>query len=247
MEVSEHIEALRDDGDLFAKAATEAGPDAAIPTCPEWKMRDLVRHQGIVHRWATAHVANGSTEPVNGVEEAVGAGPDDASFVDWFREGHTALVDALTNAPPDLQCWTFLKAPSPLAFWARRQCHETGMHRADAESALGAITPFPPAVAADGIDELLTGFITRRGGRLTSEEPRTFAVHTTDTNDDWLVRIRDRVETIRGHEDADCIISGTASDLHLFLWNRIDATSLHVTGDPSLLDLWRTSVTIRWS
>jgi uncharacterized protein (TIGR03083 family) len=195
----------------------------------------------------STHVADARTERADGIEEAIGDGPDDGSFVDWFRDGHAALVAALESAPPDLECWSFLAAPSPLAFWARRQCHETGIHRVDAQGALGPISPIPPAVAADGIDELLTGFITRRGGRLKSDEPRTLGVHTVDTNDDWLVRIADRVQTSRGHDDADCIISGHASDLHLLLWNRRSLDGIHVTGDRALLDQWRDSVTIRWS
>jgi len=40
----------------------------------------------------------------------------------------------LASAPPDLDCLTFLAAPSPLAMWARRQAHETAIHRVDAES-----------------------------------------------------------------------------------------------------------------
>ena len=247
MEISEHVAALRDDGELMAKAVAAAGADAAIPTCPDWKMRDLVRHMGIVHRWATAHVAEARTEMFDGIEEAVGAGPDDDSLVEWLREGTHALVAALVAAPADLECWSFLPAPSPLAFWARRQCHETGMHRADAESASRPISPFPPAVAADGIDELLSCFVTRRGGRLESDRPRSLGIHTTDTNDDWVVHISDVVRTTRGHDDADCVVSGPASDLHLFLWNRRDRDALHVTGDAGLLDLWRQSVTIRWS
>jgi len=242
VEISEHLAALREDGDLMAKAIEAAGPDARIPTCPEWTMRDLARHTGTVHRWATANVSQPSTEPATPPD----ASPDDASLVEWFRAGVTELIAAIEAAPPDVECWSFMAAPSPLAFWARRQCQETGIHRADAEGASGAITPFAPAVAVDGIDELLTGFITRRGGRLSSEQPRTLGVHTADTDDDWTVRIAENVATTRGHEDADCVISATASDLHLFLWNRVDQSKVHVTGDASLLDQWRDSVTIRW-
>ena len=97
MEVSEHIDALRAEGELMAKAAATAGADAAVPTCPDWTMRDLVRHTGVVHRWATVHVAEARTSPAETVEEALGDGPDDASLVDWFREGHAALVDALSS------------------------------------------------------------------------------------------------------------------------------------------------------
>ena len=242
MEISEYLAALRDDGDLMAKAIAAVDPDAPIPTCPDWTMRDLVRHTGVVHRWARANVAHPGTEPA----EPDAADPDDATLVDWFREGVVELANTLEAAPPDLQCWTFMAVPSPVAFWARRQCHETGIHRADAEGASGAVTSFPPSVAADGIDELLVAFITRRGGRLASDVPRTLGVHTTDTNDDWVVHIADSVTTTRGHEDAECVISGPASDVHLFLWNRLDRSQIHVTGDAALLDKWRDSVTIRW-
>jgi uncharacterized protein (TIGR03083 family) len=246
VEIAEHIAALRNDGELFAKAAAAVAPDAPIPTCPEWTMRDLVVHQGQVHRWATANVTHPSSEPADAAA-AMGPEPDDAMLVDWFRYGIQGLVDALESAEPDVACWAFMAAPSPLAFWARRQCHETGMHRADAESASGPISPFPALVAVDGIDELLRAFITRPGGRLKSETPRTLLARSTDTGDDWLVRIsRDDVVTDRAAGAADCTVSGGASDLHLFLWNRIGADALAVEGDRSVLDLWRGSVTIRW-
>jgi len=48
---------------------------------------------------------------------------------------------ALSAAPPDLRCWTFLPAPSPLAMWARRQAHETTVHRVDAELAAASVAP----------------------------------------------------------------------------------------------------------
>jgi uncharacterized protein (TIGR03083 family) len=247
VETAEHIAALRNDGELFASAIGAVAPDAAIPTCPEWVMRDLVVHQGTVHRWATTNIAHPSTEPADPAA-AVGPAPDDAGLLDWFLDGHQVLVDALENADPDVVCWTFIAVPSPLGFWARRQCHETGVHRADAESAAGRISPFPPSVAADGIDELLCAFITRPGGRLKSETPVTLLARATDTGDDWLVRVsHDGVVTERSGGTADCSVSGPASVLHLFLWNRTGTDALAVEGDRSVLDLWRGSVTIRWS
>jgi uncharacterized protein (TIGR03083 family) len=245
VEVAELIAGLRQDGELMAKAAAAVEPDAPIPTCPEWVMRDLVLHTGQVHRWATVHVAEQLVEAADAAA-VMGQAPENARLVDWFRDGHQTLVDALESAEPDLDCWSFMTAPSPLAFWARRQCHETGIHRADAESASGPISPFPAAIAADGVDELLRCFITRPGGRLKSDTPRTLLVQTTDTGDDWLVRISDKVETERSSGAADCTVTGPASDVHLFLWNRGDTSTVDVKGDKSLLDLWRTSVTIRW-
>src|SRR5258706_12045265 len=116
----------------MADAAERNGLDAAVPTCPDWTVRDLVRHTGGVHRWAAAHVAGARVEPIATMEEVVGDWPADEELVTWFRDGHTALVETLLAADPTLDCYTFLPAPSPVAFWARRQAHETAIHRADA-------------------------------------------------------------------------------------------------------------------
>ncbi len=97
----------------------------------------------------------------------------DESLLDWFREGHAALVDALSRAPDDLSCWTFLAAPSPRAFWARRQAHETAIHRADAQSPTASMTPSDTDLAADGVDELLFRFMARPR-RLALDRDRSF-------------------------------------------------------------------------
>lgn len=242
METAEFIEVLRRDGGLLADAAEAAGPDARVPSCPGWRVRDLVRHQGAVHRWATRFVAEGRTRP-----EPIAAETreDDAQLVPWFREGHERLVAALEAAPADLECWYFLKAPTPLAFWARRQAHETAVHRVDAELALGRTpSPVDPRFAADGIDELLAAFHVRERSRVRSERPGTLRVRTVDTDtarDDWLARVSAGPMVVErpASGEADCTVSGTAEELYLTLWNRGPYEKLQVTGDASLLDLWR--------
>jgi uncharacterized protein (TIGR03083 family) len=250
MEIAEHVAALRLQGELLAEAAGAVDLDTRVPSCPEWRVRDLVRHIGGVHRWAATHVAEARTGPLDAAEqERVMAPPDaDGALIGWFREGHADLVRTLEAAPPDLRCWSFLPAPSPLAFWARRQAHETAIHRADAQGPSGTITPFPAALAADGVDELLWGFASRRNGRLRADPPRSLHLHATDTGADWLVRIApDRIDVSREPADADWSVRGSASDLYLLLWNRRGTDGLQVEGDPALLDLWRASVSVRWS
>jgi len=248
MEIAEHIAALRAAGRRLAEAAADCDLDAPVPTCPDWRLRDLVHHVGTIHRWATSFV-NGTRrdryDPFADMTEA--DWPPDAALVDWFRAGHAGLVQALDAAPPDLDAPTFLPAPSPLAFWARRQAHETTIHRVDAESPSGAITPCPPAFACDGIDEILFGFAARRGSRLVADPPQRLALHTTDLPADWLIEIGPSGPTTRHeHGPADCTVSGPAADLYLLLWNRRPADGLDVAGDASLLDRWRTSVQVRW-
>jgi uncharacterized protein (TIGR03083 family) len=215
-------------------------------------VRDLVRHQGGVHRWASAIVSGERAEPI-GLDEAVGQWPSDDDLVDWFRHGHSALIDALSVADPDLACWTFLAAPSPLAMWSRRQAHETAIHRVDAELAAGtAPTAVPPRVAADGIDELLTCFITRPGRGLRTDRPASLAIGCVDATARWLMQIGpDGVETrsvdSAADADADCQVTGTANDLYLCLWNRGQTEHLSVERNRGLLDLVLDQVHVRWS
>lgn len=245
---AEHIEVLRREGELLACAAERSTWDTQIPTCPEWNMRDLVRHMGGIHRWAAMHVRESRQRPVNGFEEAVPDGwPPDEQLLEWFRDGHARLVETLSAASPDVQCFTFLPAPSPLAFWARRQAHETAIHRADSEAPGGSVTPYPTEFARDGLDELLLAFFVRSAGRLTSAEPRSLHVHATDTEGEWLVRFKaDAAEVTAEHGTADCTVAGKASDLYLLMWNRRRAEGLDVQGDARVLDLWRSQATIRW-
>ncbi len=250
MLVAEHIEALRREGGLLADAAGRAGPDAPVPTCPDWTVRDLVGHTGRVHRWAAYYVREARPTMLGDDEEgpAFGEVPDDAALLDWYRECHAALVEALEKAPADLNCWQFLAAPSPLAFWARRQAHETAIHRADADSATGPILGYPAGFAADGIDELLCAFMTRSGGRLRSQTPRTLHVRATDADADWTVHIGpEAVRTERAGGAADCRLAAPASEVYLALWNRRGIDDLDVTGDRTVLDLWRSKATVRWS
>lgn len=252
MEVAEHIAGLQRDGSLLADAVVRATSlDAAVPTCPEWSLRDLLRHVGGVHRWAAWNVGHPSSSPVDDATEAelMGSWPDgDGGLLGWYREGHAALVSTLAGAAPDLACWSFLPAPTPLAFWARRQAHETAIHRADAECASGAITPYPADFACDGVDELLLGFASRRR-KASVERSCSLVLRATDCSAAWSISLApDGIVAARESRDgADCSVSASASDLYLLLWNRRDRTGLDVSGDASVLDGWRRSVRVRWA
>lgn len=246
METAELIKSLVREGQLLAGAADEAGPDVAVPTCPGWRVRDLLRHTGMVHRWATAFVAEGHTEyrPDSGEPDL-----DGDELLEWFREGHGLLVAALAEAPDDLKCWSFLPAPSPRAFWARRQAHETAVHRVDAESALGEPGPVAARFAADGVDELLCAFHARRSSRVRTAGPRVLRVRATDTDDVWTVRLSEEPARAdrTGEGPADCELSGPAGRLYLALWNRLPLAAVTVSGDEELARLWRETSAITWS
>jgi uncharacterized protein (TIGR03083 family) len=276
-DVGYHIESLRRDGDLLAAAAAAAGLSAPVPACPGWAVGDLLRHTSFVHRWATRYVAEQRTDMIDtpGEDEMLASDPADDALPDWFRDGHAGLVRALADADPDLTCWTFMAAASPLAFWARRQSHETAIHRVDTQQAAEAaargqapgagpgpapgagpgpepgLTPIPPRLAADGIDELLTGFLPRAARRKSWQpEPGTLAVHADDgpgASAHWLVAIGPgHADITRGTGPAECNITGTAADLYLLLWNRRDAGGLDVSGDAARLATLCGQLRVTW-
>jgi len=248
MQVAEHVAILEREGELLAVAAERTSLEATVPTCPDWTLRDLVRHISGIHRWAAAHVSRSRSGRWDPFVELEGQWPSDSELVAWFRDGHADLVRSLRSAPSDLQCFSFLPAPSPLAFWARRQAHETGIHRVDAESAGGPITPFGPDQAVDGIDELLFAFMARPGQQLKSSTPRSLLLQATDTPNTWLVRVGPDEPRVSREptRDVDCQVAASASDLFQLVWNRRSLDGLDATGDASLLDLWRESVHVRW-
>ncbi|MEW2270378.1 maleylpyruvate isomerase family mycothiol-dependent enzyme [Streptomyces sp. SID685] len=242
MQTPDFLHALDREGQSLAAAAERAGTDATVPTCPEWRVRDLLRHIGTVHRWAAGFVAEGHTEP-----RPIGEEPDlaGAELVAWYRDSHRLLVDTLSAAPADLECWTFLALPglSPLEFWTRRQAHETTVHRYDAEAARGgAPSPIAADLAADGIDELLRGFHGRSRSRMRTTEPRALRIRATDGGPDaiWTVRLGPDGPPVTSRQasgEADAELFGPADQLYLALWNRAPVPG--VSGDRSLADLWQ--------
>ncbi|MGA7086927.1 MAG: maleylpyruvate isomerase family mycothiol-dependent enzyme [Candidatus Dormiibacterota bacterium] len=248
--LTELIASLRNEGEALVAAAQRAGLDAQVPTCPGWLVRDLVHHTGGTHLWAAAHVSQQRPEQL-GPEETLALTeprPADDLLLPWYRDAHRTVIDALKRASPQLSCWTFLPAPSPLVFWARRQAHETEIHRADAEVAGGSIRPVPTGLALDGIEEMLFGFAARPR-RLAVEGPRRLQLSASDSAREWLVEIGPSgVKARRGGGTAsDCQVIDTASNLFLLLWNRRPGDGPEVRGDRDLIELWRRSIRVRWS
>jgi uncharacterized protein (TIGR03083 family) len=251
LRLDDHLGALARGGAALREAAAAAGLDAKVPTCPAWDVTDLVIHQGMVHRWAAANL-RGERDHDTSASQAEGrAAP---SLLDWYSRGLAALADTVRSTPDDATAMVFLRdAPPPRRFWARRQAHETTIHSVDAIAAAcrrwptAADVEIDPVLAADGIDELLMGFITRGKGKLHAPDPYTVLVTTTDTGHAWTLRISDGpiVTTPDATGQPDAVVSGTAVQLYLSLWNRAD--EITADGRPELIDQWRRHIRIRWS
>jgi uncharacterized protein (TIGR03083 family) len=259
VDVSDYIGFVAAEGDLFASAAERGELSVRIAPCPDWDMGDLVRHLGMIHLWAAANVAFPESDWLD-VEELPdlvrywpdltgesGQYPDDAKLVDWYRDTLANLIEVLKSAPADVAAFTFLPAPTPLTMWARRQASEIAIHRFDAEQARGITSHFTPHFATDMLDELLTGFAPRPRP-LNIERPQVIHVHTEDTNDHWYLSMGpEDTEASREGDAADLTLTGTAANLYVLLWNRTPDSSINMSGDTDLMNLWNDNFRVRWS
>jgi uncharacterized protein (TIGR03083 family) len=254
---AQHLAGLSEAMRAFVRYADRAGLEARVPTCPDWTVLDLVAHQGMVHRWAAA-LLRGERPSDEEVAAYDTSGRDSADPLAWLAEGAAALADVLTGAPDDVSAPVFLAdAPPPREFWARRQCHETTMHAVDALAASLGRAPGPQEVwmdselAADGIDELLGGFLTRPRSRLRCDEDALLVVRPDDRPDWWEVSLGPRPAVTSRHprgdvpeeapedgqgDGADWELTGTAVELYLRLWNRTDPPQE-----------WRRLTSVTWS
>ncbi len=243
-------------GDGIGAAATvlranagAAGLDAAVPTCPGWLVRDLVAHIGVVHRYAT-RVVSGERPDAADAAATEAAAQADVDLLGWFDDGATALLQALADAPDDLDAPVSLaNAPAARRFWVRRQCHETSVHAVDALAARLGRAPRPDetwlrsGLALDGVDELLRGFVPRpTHATVRVSEPTTVLVQpllqSPGQTDDagrmpvrWVVRARPGtpadVEVQTADEAAWCedvvadhVLAAPPVELYLRLWGR---------------------------
>lgn len=267
MDSLDHIAQFHSDASAFAAAVRRAAPDGMpappVPSCPGWSVGDLVVHLATVQRYVARLLRERLTEqPDQSDLSFLGLPPDTdgwphpdnapnrtplpATLVDWFTDGAAALEEAFRSSAPDEPVWTW--APDRTAgFWMRIQAIEAAVHRWDAENVAGTARPVAPALAADAVDQNFRVMAPFR--RALRQAPpgsgERFRFRRTDGTELWTVHFDG--DAVRLDEDGDspCDVelAGTASDLMLFLWQRIPAGQLaEVKGDRGVLDRYFTLV-----
>ncbi|MEV6349281.1 maleylpyruvate isomerase family mycothiol-dependent enzyme [Actinoplanes sp. NPDC051851] len=198
--------AFRDclDGDL----------SAPVEHCGDWTLRDLAGHLGQGNLWSAAAIREKRGDYAPPIP--------DGDPRDWFAESVRVLTEALHTAP-ETEAWTFAP-PHTVAFWRRRRCLETLVHRWDAEHALGRTSTLDPELCGDGIAEVIEIFVPRMVKRGLATAP-TGAVRltATDLGTSWALGPGEPVATL----------GGTAAELLLALWSRGPLPWATLTGDES--------------
>ncbi len=218
--------ALHDLQDAFAATIPLVDPRAPVRGCAPWTARDLVVHLSQVHHWAAARARGTDEVPLDtaspGLVELYGACA--AELRATFAE-----LDPATAAPT-------LVGPGTVAFWHRRQAHETLVHLWDLRTAGGLALDASPDLWADGIDEIVRMFEPRQValGRIPPLA-RGVALAPDDADGEWLLGAHQPQAPVAG---AAVTVTGPAKALALVLWHRVapDEAGVTLRGDRSALD-----------
>ncbi|MGN6524237.1 MAG: maleylpyruvate isomerase N-terminal domain-containing protein [Actinomycetes bacterium] len=264
------LTAVEREGALLLRAARAAGLGVPVPSCPGWTVEDLVRHTAQVYEHKVQCIRLGAPpEPW----------PPDRSAAEplaWFAAALDAVVDELRSHEASDSAWTWFPEDQTVGFWIRRMAQETLIHRVDAElaaqaaHALSEISPIDPALAVDGIDELLAVFLdddwSEWPGSVSAPPPFTVVVTAGDARPDrapadgaspttgaraattatWRLRIEpSRVSAVResGGAAADVTVAGPPAEVLLWLWARGGDDAVTVTGGEGLQQALRDRLT----
>jgi uncharacterized protein (TIGR03083 family) len=244
VDVDRLVTELREVTDAFADMVAGLDPQATVPTCPEWRIRDLVGHIGQAYRWSAGLVRSRAGAPPPDPRDAEPGHPQD--WAGWLRDGATDLIDAITDVGPETAVWTFVEN-RPAWFWLRRMRADSAVHLADAAIAAGRPFTIAADLAADTISEGLGLISTAEAAGLNPElsnlrgDGQTLQLRPAGGEAGWYItREPSGVTWERRTADADVVVGAPVHDLLLVFSRRIrpDDARLMITGDRALVDHW---------
>lgn len=241
------IGALRAEGPAFAAAVAEAPPETPVLSCPGWTVADLTLHLAAFYRWVHSFAGSGATTAPAKRPELADLEPGTTPLQVW-RHDFDQLMALFDGLDPEAPAWNWAPQPKKAEFWPRRAAHETAVHRWDAQLAIAAGEPVEAKLAADGVSEVLDTWLPAGRRRVQGQWHGVVHLSAVDAAQEWYLRLRGEgvalldTATIFDHDDhhARVQVSGTASDLLLALWGRVNFDTLDVAGDRALLDGLRT-------
>ncbi|MER5778076.1 maleylpyruvate isomerase family mycothiol-dependent enzyme [Streptomyces sp. NPDC002039] len=247
MNPAQHTAAVATESAALVATVAAADLSTPVPTCPDWTLEDLTRHVGSVHRWFTELLRRRVQQPPARREVDLRLPEHPDALPDWLAASAAEAAEVFAATDPDAPMWAW-GVDQHARFWVRRMLFETLVHRVDAELALGLSPHVDRALAVDGIDEFLTNLpyaapFAPLTARLRAPD-RTIRFSSTDADGDWLVGLRpDGFALLADHAEprtADATVRGSAADLLLLLYGRLDHRSdaFHLLGDADLLAHW---------
>lgn len=257
MNPDQHGAAVAAEAAGFVAAVKGADLSTAVPTCPGWTLGELTQHVGSVHRWFSELLRRRIQQPPTSREVDLRLPEHPDALPDWLAVSAAEAAEVFAATDLDAPMWAW-GVDQHARFWVRRMLFETLVHRVDAQLALGLSPHVDRVLAVDGIDEFLTNLpFAAPFAPLTAQlraPDRTVRFSCTDGDGggegdgdgDWLVGLRpDGFALVTEGAEAraaDATVRGTAADLLLLLYGRLDRRSdaFQLHGDPNLLAHWFT-------
>jgi uncharacterized protein (TIGR03083 family) len=219
------VDAIAEDSRRLSDAVAASDLDTRVPSCPEWSLRDLAHHIGVVQWYWGANVRAANAGERSGGE--LTPVPGDRDLLAWLGWCSYMLLGALRQAGPDAPCWTWWGEPHTAAAVGRHQAQEAAVHRWDAELATGSVGSLRPELASDGVPEFIQIMVGGDADALSG----TVTLTATDTGASWQVGAKQA----DGSERRAAELRATASDLVLMLYRRLPVPDAAVVGDPMLV------------
>jgi uncharacterized protein (TIGR03083 family) len=227
--------------------------DTPVPTCGDWTLADLVWHLAEVQDF-WCHIIGNRPQGPDTYDRP--DRPADDQLPDLLDDRCRTLVDLLDIADPGDHAWSW-SDDHTVGFTVRRQSHEALVHHLDGVLAVGASLPdVDAALAADGVDELVTVMLTGVPDWATYEpDDRTIRLVAADAGRTWPLRFGRMVGTspdsgrtydltaLEIEPDLDRTVTTVAADaldLDLWLWGR--GGDVTIEGDPDGAELLRAAV-----
>jgi uncharacterized protein (TIGR03083 family) len=239
----------------LAESAAAAGPDAAVPTAPEWTITDLVEHVGQTQHWVAEIIERRITDPAQLPTEmaALPAGPRE--WQAWLSQSAQRVASACSDDALDAPVFNPAgDKRSGTRFWMSSVLNETVVHGFDAAYAADRPADIDAGIAAALISNHLAMLTSPTWEMQRSESAhairgtgQTLQWLATDTAGDagaWFVERRPDGATWQpGTQQADVTVTGPARSLLLTLTRRLpltdrEATNISVDGDTELAQHW---------
>jgi uncharacterized protein (TIGR03083 family) len=242
----------------LAESAAAAGPDAAVPTTPEWTITDLVEHVGQSQHWVAEIIERRITDPAQLPAEMAVLPADPRQWQAWLSQSAQRVASACSDDALDAPVFNPAGDERPgTRFWMSSVLSETVVHGFDAASAASAASR-PAGIDADIAAALISSHLamltspawqmqrpeSARAIRGTGQTLQWLATDTADDAGAWFVERRpDGARWQPGTRQADVTVTGPARSLLLTMTRRLpltgrEATGISVDGDTGLAQHW---------
>jgi uncharacterized protein (TIGR03083 family) len=128
---------------------------------------------------------------------------EDENALEWLSSNLKVMCETLRASSLEVPVWGFGASPN-IGFWVNRMLIEVGVHRWDAEHALGRPLPLVDEAVVAGLDEFPVMWVPQLG------DLTPIKVVATDMGREWNY----------GHGDPVYTVEASGSDLYLRLMSR---------------------------